>query len=355
MKRLFGVLGFALLLAAGCKSVETTSAILHNDAGRYDLAIEKANEALAKNPDDPEAHFQLGIAYSKLDSVGMAFEHFTQAKTIDPKRDKMVDDNIQSNYARHYNQALNLQKEQDLAPAAEEFKRATEADPTQSKGFYMLGRMYQTMGEDDTKYHKNAVAAYDRVLELATPADKHYIDALSGAGQTLARAGKPEEAVSRFNRLVEEDPTNYRIIEDIGYSRLDQKDWKGATVFLELSDLARSKIGAENFDLNYNIGVAYYQLGRQDEDPDNIAKSVVWYQKALELQPDEPTTMYNIVVAYVVGEEWMQAITWGEKYVSVKADDPNGWRLLSRSYTEMGNEGKARQCAARYEELRRGQ
>jgi tetratricopeptide (TPR) repeat protein len=136
---------------------------------------------------------------------------------------------------------------------------------------------------------------------------------------------------------------------------VNAKDWNGAIVFLELSDKARSKIGAENFDLLYNIGVAHYQLGRADDSPDELANAVAWYQKALEVEIDEPTTMYNIVVAYVVGKEWMQAITWGEKYVSVQDDDPNGWRLLSRSYTEMGEDSKARQCAARYEELLRDQ
>lgn len=354
-QRILWVLCIVGLALAGCKSVETTSAILHNEAGRYDLAIEKANEALAKNPEDAEAHFQLGVAYSRLDSVGRAYDHFMEAARIDPKRETLVSDNVQSNFARHYNMALNLQKESDIPGAAQEFELATEADPSQARGFFMLGRMYASMGDEDARYYDKAVDALDEVLELSTPAEKHYTDALSIAGSTLAKAGKPQEAVSRFNRLVEEDPTNYRVIEDIGYERLEAQDWKGAVVFLELSDKARNKIGAENFDLLYNLGVAHYQLGRQNDDPDELAKSVEWYQKALEIEIDEPTTMYNIVVAYVVAKEWMQAITWGEKYVSVRDDDPNGWKLLSRSYTEMGDDAKARQCAARYEELIRNQ
>jgi protein O-GlcNAc transferase len=353
--RYLAALGGLLIVLAGCKSVETTSAILHNEAGRYDLAIEKANEALAKNPKDAEAHFQLGVAYSKLDSVGLAYQNFKESATLDPKREKMVADNIQSNFARHYNQALNLQRENDLGGAADEFKLATEADPGQARGFFMLGRVYSELGDSDPKYYTPAVAALDKVLELTSPSDKHYTDALSIAGSTLAKAGKPEEAVARFSRLVEEDPTNYSVIEDIGYKRLDAQDWKGAVVFLQLAHQARAKIGAENFDLLYNLGVAHYQLGRNPVDSDQLAQAVQWYQKALELQPDEPTTTFNIVVAYVVGSEWMQAITWGEKYVAIKPDDPNGWRLLSRSYTEVGDDAKARRCASRYEELSRSQ
>lgn len=352
--RYLAALSGLLVLLSGCKSVETTSAILHNEAGRHDLAIEKASEALAKNPKDAEAHFQLGVAYSKLDSVGLAYEHFTESATLDPKREKLVTDNIQSNFARHYNQALNLQRENDPAATAEEFKLATKADPGQARGFFMLGRTYADMGDNDPSYYDKAVEALDQVLVLTSPSDKHYTDALGIAGETLAKAGKPEEAVSRFTRLVEEDPTNYSVIENIGYQRLDAQDWKGAIVFMELAHVARSKIDAENFDLLYNVGVSHYQLGRANEDPEELAKAVEWYEKALEIEPEEPTTMFNILVAHVVGQQWMQAITWGEKYVNVKPNDPNGWRLLSRCYTEVGDDSKARRCAARYEELLRG-
>ena len=64
MKRLM-IIGFCarVFAGAGCKSRETTSAIIHNDTGRHDLAIQTSEEALAKDPNDAEAHFQIGIAY----------------------------------------------------------------------------------------------------------------------------------------------------------------------------------------------------------------------------------------------------------------------------------------------------
>jgi superkiller protein 3 len=338
-------------LIGGCKSVETTSAMLHNDAGRHDLAIETAQQALAKNPNDAEAYFQLGVAYSNLDSVGLAYEDFMKSAELDPKREKMVNDNVQSNFAKHYNLALNLSKEDDLPGAAAEFEKATMADPRQSRGYFMLGSAYERIGENDPSYYPRAIGAFDKVLELSTPADKHYIDALSLAGEVLARMGQPQEAISRFNRLVEEDPTNYRVIERIGYDLLDDKDWQGAAVFLELSAQARSKIGAEDFNLYYNIGVAYFQSRKLDETA--LSKAVGYYQRALELQPDEPQTTFNVLVAYAADEDWQQAIAWGEKYVGMKSDNPDAWRLLSRAYTEMGNNAKARECAARYEELQK--
>jgi len=359
--RIFGVVAsLAVILLAGCKSKETTSAILHNETGRYDMAIKTAQEALAKDPNDAEAHFQLGVSYSRLDSVGLAYEHFMKAAELDPnnkKRQDLVENNIQSNFARHYNLALKMSQSDDAEGAIEEFTKATESDPRQAKGFYQLGRVYAYVGDknDDIAMYNAAIPNLDKVLELATPADKHYIDALSLAGEVLAKAGRPEEAVSRFSRLVEEDPTNYRIIENIGYDRLNAKDWAGAVVFLDLAQQARAKINAESFDLYYNLGVAHFQLGKDPVDPGELAKAVQNYERALKITANEPQTVYNIVVAYVVAEDWAQAVTWGEKYVGLKPDDPNGWRVLSTAYTQLGDSEKARQCMVRYEELRKMQ
>jgi tetratricopeptide (TPR) repeat protein len=356
------ILILVALVGVGCKSVNTTSAILHNQSGRYDLAIETANAALAENPNDAEAEFQLGIAYSYLDSVGAAYEHFVRSYELEPKREKDARNNIQSNFARHYNVALNLLQDDDYYNAAVEFEKATLADPTEAKGFFQLGTTYTFLGDEagseGMEYYDKSVVCFDRVLELANPSDVHYIDALSYAGQVLAKSGKPEEAVSRFNRLVEEDPTNYRVIEKIGYDRLDEKDWKGAAVFLDLAAQARAKIGAEDFNLFYNLGVAHFQLGKGDEtagipkSEEELTKSIEYYESALDLNLDEPQTIRNIVVAYVFLEDWRMAAEWGERYVGVAPDEPDGWRLLTRCYNELGDKEKARRCELRYDELR---
>ncbi len=360
--RMSAVLVLVLVVfVAGCKSKETTSAMLHNDSDRPDKAIETAKEGLEKDPNDAEAYFQLGVAYSnpKLDSVGLAYQNFMKSAELEPNRQQMANDNIQSNFAKHYNRALNLSQDENLPAAANEFEKATHADPRQAKGYFMLGSAYERMAADDPSYYPRAIEALDKVLDLSTPADRHYIEALSLAGEVLARMGQPEDAISRFNRLIEEDPTNYRVIEKIGYDLLDAKDWAGAAVFLELAAQARSKIGAEDFNLYYNMGVASFQTGRkQGDEPADLEvleKSVSFYEQALELQPDDAQTVFNIVVAYSAAKDWREVIAWGEKYVSMVPENAAAWRLLSRAYTETGNDAKARECAAQYESIKKSE
>ena len=359
--RMFGAaIVVCVVFLAGCKSVQTTSAILHNQSGRYDLAIKTANEALATNPNDAEAEFQLGVAYSFLDSVELAYQHFKKSGEIDPKRAEDAQNNIQSNFARHYNAALNSIKDENYTPAAVELEKAVSADPLDEKGHFQLGSIYARLGDtspdssaERTEYYARCVNHFDKVLELANPTEKHYTDALSLAGQVLAKAGKPEEAASRFNRLVEEDPTNYRIIEKIGYDFVGEKDWKLAAVFLDLAARARAKIGAEDVTLFYNLGVANFNVGKDNADPATLEKAVAYYEKALNLNPNDPQTLRNIVVTYVFAEKWREVAQWGERYVAVSPDDADGWRALTRAYNEIGDKEKARRCELRWDELRK--
>ena len=62
--------------------------------------------------------------------------------------------------------------------------------------------------------------------------------------------------------------------------------------------------------------------------------------------------MFNILVAYAAREDWSDVAQWGEKYVGINSADPNGWKLLARGYSELGEEEKAAEALKRYEMLK---
>jgi predicted Zn-dependent protease len=76
------------------------------------------------------------------------------------------------------------------------------------------------------------------------------------------------------------------------------------------------------------------------------------YQKALDITSDDPDTVFNILVAYAAKEDWSDAAQWGERYVTVNPNDANGWKLLARSYTELGQQDKAQEAVKRYDTLK---
>ncbi|MDH4038298.1 MAG: tetratricopeptide repeat protein [Candidatus Krumholzibacteria bacterium] len=347
---LVSMLILAAAVAVGCQSVATTSAKLRNQEGNYDLAIQLAKEGLAANPNDAEAHFQLGYSYSQLDSVALAYEHFMKAAELDPKKVPNCKDNIQSNFAKHYKLGQSAFNRQDYKAAAGEFDLATQSDPTQANAYYNLGVAYDRLAEDDSTYHQKALDAADKVLELSNPSDANYPRALQLAGSQLVAMGREDEAENRFQRLIDEDPASYEVIQGIGMDLLNRQEWKGASIFLKMASEARAKVGAEDFDVYYNVGVALYN--QRTEDPAAITEAISYYEKALELQPDEPTTTFNIVVAYYAQKDFSNSALWGEKFVQLRPEDSRGWQLLAQSYGELGEKDKAAQAGKRFAELR---
>ena len=340
----------ALIAALGCQSVATTSAKLRNQEGNYEMALKLAKEALEKNPNDAEAHFQMGVSYSYLDSVALAYEHYVKAKELDSEKTADVDNNIQSNFARHYKLGQSSFNRQDMKAAATEFELATKANPTQARAYYNLAVAYQRLAVAEPAYHAKALGAADKVLDLSNPTEENYTKALQLAGRELVELQREEEAVNRFKRLIEEDPASYKVIEEIGTAELEERSYKSAAIFLKLAAQARSKVGADDARVYYNIGVSMYNLRK--DDPENIDEAITYYQKALELTPDDPDTVFNILVAYAAKEDWSNVTQWGEKYVSVNPGDANGWKLLARGYTETGEEEKAAEAFKRHEMLK---
>jgi tetratricopeptide (TPR) repeat protein len=276
-----------------------------------------------------------------------------KAKELDPKREKIVADNIQSNFAKHYKLGQNAFNRIDYKTAVGEFGLATEADPRQAIGHYNLGSSYYSLAAIDSanakQDYEQALKSADKVLSISNPSEATYSRALTLAGKSLVQLGREEDAVERFQRMIEEDPANYQIIQDIGNDLLKTNNWKGASVFLKMTADARAKIAADDANVFYNLGVAYYNL--REEDPNALAEAVTYYQKSLDLQPDDPATVLNIVLAYTAAGDWDQVVTWGEKLVNLNPNDPAGWRLLATSYQKLGDMDKFKETMDRYDML----
>jgi tetratricopeptide (TPR) repeat protein len=143
----------------------------------YFLVIEQANIALQANPKDPEAHFQLGVAYSNLDSVYLGFKHFCKSMNYDPhpKRIELANNNIRHNYNKHYMMGQKAFEHKHYEIAAKEFKKATLADPRQWLGFFKLGVTYTQLGTGNKNNCDLAKRAFEKAFYIAPDDDKKIV------------------------------------------------------------------------------------------------------------------------------------------------------------------------------------
>ncbi len=68
---------------------------------------------------------------------------------------------------------------------------------------------------------------------------------------------------------------------------MNSRDWKGASLFLDLAAQARSKLGADDATLFFNLGVVNFNIGKDAKDPATLAKAIEYYEKALALNPSD--------------------------------------------------------------------
>jgi tetratricopeptide (TPR) repeat protein len=203
--------GVILALLLSCHSVGTTTVILYNDQGRYLKAIKLGKEVVDAAPDDAEAHFQLGISYSHLDSTAAAYRHFTRALELDPgntKRRNLAENNIQHNFAKHYTIGQSEFRRGGMARAAGAFEKATEADPRRGVGFYNLGVAYARLAETESGFRDDAVRAFENAVDRSTPDDDFHTAALAALLKSHAAMEDWAGAIRWGERYIALDPEN---------------------------------------------------------------------------------------------------------------------------------------------------
>jgi tetratricopeptide (TPR) repeat protein len=348
------VVAVLLVLLPGCKSVETTSAMLHNQAGEYEKAIEMAKLGLEKDPQDAEAYFQLGIAYSYKGEMKKAFKNYMKAKELAPNaKGDLVETNIQSNWAKHYNDGLNEFQLDNRVGAVKSFEKACNADPRRIKSWLNYANISFTLANDpdapDSTYFEKAYRAADTLQSIVTKEHEDYLKVLPLVGKIKASEGEIDDALAAFDELISEKPTETRPVEQTAEMFYRMEDWSNAAKFYKVAARGVEVSGTENPSLFTNMGVVYSKMQRYHQ-------AVRAFSQAQMMAPDNKQIAYSLLFTYYQAKLWDEAIMFGEEFTtSIAPDDPRGWQLLSLAYKEKGLKIKAEETFKRFLELKQAQ
>jgi len=172
------------------------------DMGRLDEAIEHYRTITLKlNPNSPEAHTNLGLAYMKKGMKKEAIEEYQKAVAIAP-----ADFEARRNLVLAYEEAGLLDKE------IEQYRILLEYTPKSAETHSRLGKALAQKGlrEEAISHLRQAVAL-----------EPDYIDAHYNLGSLYANSGKTEEALEHFEAAVRLAPGEafYRNILGITYGQ----------------------------------------------------------------------------------------------------------------------------------------
>jgi tetratricopeptide (TPR) repeat protein len=213
------------------------------------LAITEYEKLAELKPKDVETHLLLGQLYGLNHDSAKAEAQFKQAQKIDANSEEVA-----LNMARLYSEEGDPKRAADVLNGVPVNDRSARVE-------YALGATY-----DQLKKPEEAAAAYQRALDL----EPGNLDTERGLANALLTSGKLDEALKVLHEIVAAEPQDAQ--SQIHISEIERR--KGH-YNQALETLEKAKPLAQNsLELSYNEALIYDSLGRYDEATAVLTKLV---------------------------------------------------------------------------------
>jgi len=188
-------------------------------------AIVVYRRALALEPADAVAHFDLGLALERQGQYEDAIFHLSRALELEPS-----DAHRRALAGAHVNHGVALAKAGDSAGAIAAYRRALELDTQSANTHRNLAIALARNGDKDA-----AISTMRRALELdsSTAMKQVLAGMLADVGIDRAHEGKHESAAALYREAMALDPAEWRFPLNLGLSLLAAKQFDAAVSALE--------------------------------------------------------------------------------------------------------------------------
>jgi tetratricopeptide (TPR) repeat protein len=243
--------------------------------GSWAKALAYAKHGITIQPDNPEAHDQLGLLYAKQGRWSEALEahqkaidlglsdsavyshraaalaHLGKLSEADTAAELAVKQDPESPWAIRIWAKIKAERG-DRDEALSALQRSLAFDPEDPDAFYTLGLLH---------LRSSRLAEADEAFRRAVQLDPRHAEALNMLGVLCARKGNLDEARGLFGRALEARADFAEAHANLGLLYLQQRDWKQAEKSLQSALSARPNYA----DALNNLGLVYVQVGRLQE------------------------------------------------------------------------------------------
>lgn len=318
----------------GDASVALRSARLYIKQQLWDKAIEQLEIAVRGDSENAEVHFLLGSIYADRDSVDIMNRHFSLAvKLKADKYDKDIKSWRDKAWTQHYNNGVRAIQKDKLEEALKEFSTAVKVDPARADGYKSLGLTYLRLDQTE-----KGIAAYQKAIEM-DPKDKTAYVNLGIAYHNARQAEKEVEAFQAAERL---DPKSVDIVSKVvmGYETLATatKDSVKAAVMYDSAmaacqralalDPKNAKVAVTAGRLHLNRAMVLTMGGKKEEANISYANAEKYLKAALELDPKDGSSAFNLGLCYNQLERPDDAVAMFRKAVEIDSADVDSWVQL---------------------------
>lgn len=277
---------------------EAESALDHHD---YPTAEQKLNEAVAQNPKDFRAWYDLGFVLNATDRKPEAVAAYRKSVAVNPQ---VFESNLN----------LGLLLAASGGADAETFLRAaTQLKPT-AKPEEGLARAWLSLGHVLEKSKPaEAVSAFQKAAEL----QPREVEPHLSAAAVLERQGDAAAAEKEFQRAVELDPKSSEALASL------------ANLYARQHRLAEGEAALRRYlALDRQNAAAHVQLGRVLAAQGRADDASTEYEAALKIDPNDRDANREVATALLEATKYDEAAARFQVLVQADPRDPQlryGW------------------------------
>jgi tetratricopeptide (TPR) repeat protein len=332
------LLGLLALNLSGCQSVYVTSAKVYLQQNEYEQAKQQLQLALKDNPNDAEAHYYLGDIYARQKDFPKMMTEFNACLAINDKHKDEIAAIKDKNFADAYKNAVETFNGQKYKETIDDLKMATLIRPETGKAWSLMGKTYVNQSQ-----FPEAIEAFKKAVALDTKYEN--MEDRSLLMKLYFNGNNYEAALNMAEEIYRKDDKNKDAIKTLAssYNQLALK-----TEDQEKRKTLQSKalgyyqkvleVLPDNADLNYNMGLLYFDMGRFDE-------ALAQFDKVAALNPQDKEALLQSAQIYVEKkQDYGMAAQYYRKVVALDPTNPGVWNNLGvallRSSESENNDAK---------------
>ena len=401
MRRSVHLAAWSLVLAAavlaGCHSAWVSSGIIYRDQqGDYAKAEEMFKRAIDRSRGtEAIAFYELAntlvyrvenehLANGEIDSarikMKLAHESYMKAAELKPEEyefdpdaeteaeQRVVETAIQAAYARMYNGAAQRMNSGRYDEAIIWFEMAELADPRGERGFdaaLIRNQIRYNQLTEDSSQEPDPEALRDILAELeALEVDpeweesaKDKTDLVNVRARILRGLGRDDEASALFEELLEDDPNNIALIQEVARARETAGEYERAGQLFERAfDVTRNDPESDETD-RFNLGFFAVNAYMQAESYENVLRLVDVVMPLADGNANKARIARATARAHFELEEYDQAVAAIEPVVVDGGYDVNSieaWQLYYLALGRAGRMEESQEARERFVALRDG-
>jgi len=200
--------------------------------------------------------------------------------------------------------------------------------PAAAVGTALLLAAFASVAHGQVAFWRNSVAVYERALAVTT--DNPYIE--SSLGSLLTNRGQFDQALPHLSNAARLDPSSARARIDLGRALDKQGDRKGA---LAVYDEAARLIHPDD-------ATNYFYLGVSMAQAQQLARALDYFNKSLELDPNNFAAHANAAIALMGLGRAQEAIPHFESLTRSNPKSPIAHNNLGNALAAVGRLPEAR-------------